>query len=422
MQFNGVSSHKQHSFPKNKIRILLLENVAQVAVDALQKEGFQVEATAALTEEELVARLEGSNGYDAIHAIGVRSKTALTAELLAKSKRLLCIGCFCIGVDNHDLDAAQRHGIPIFNSPFSNTRSVAELVLGEIIAVSRQLLERSIECHRGAWLKVAKGCYEVRGKTLGIIGYGHVGSQVSVLAESLGMKVLYYDVVPKLSMGNAVQCQTIDQVLQQCKYVTIHVPQLESTRNLIGAEQIAMMTPGSFLINASRGDVVDVVAFADAVRSGHLAGGAADVFPFEPKKNGEGVFESPLCGLKNVMLTPHIGGSTEEAQEAIGVEVANALIKYINSGSTYGSVNFPEIDIPARKETHRLLNCHQNVPGVLMKVNTALTQVGVNIVAQQLATSDHVGYLVTDVDKAASDEALKVIKELPENIKTRVLW
>jgi D-3-phosphoglycerate dehydrogenase len=294
-----VASHTDTRFPKNKIRVLLLENVHDVAVKAFESQGFQVELKVALSEAELIERLEGSNGHEAIHAIGVRSKTALDAKLLSKAKRLLCAGCFCIGTDNHDLPVAAELGIPIFNAPFSNTRSVAELVIGEIIAVSRQLLDRSTECHRGAWFKVSKGCYEVRGKTLGIIGYGHVGSQVSVLAEGLGMRVVYYDVVPKLALGNAVQLGSMEEVLRQSLYVTMHVPQLPTTRNLITATEIALMPKGSYLLNASRGDVVNVDDFATAIKEMHLAGGSADVFPKEPKKNGEAVFDSPLCGLPN---------------------------------------------------------------------------------------------------------------------------
>ena len=262
------------------------------------------------------------------------------------------------------LQATSPTGIPIFNAPFSNTRSVAELCLAEILALSRQMTERSAECNRGDWKKVSKGCFEVRGKTLGIIGYGHVGSQVSVLAESLGLKVVFYDVIPKMAMGNARSCQSLDELLGQSDFVTLHVPQLASTVDLIGAKEIAMMPKGSFLINLSRGNVVDVDAFANAIKAGHLAGGGADVFPKEPKGNGEGNFESPLCGLKNMILTPHIGGSTEEAQEAIGVEVSNAIIKYINSGVTYGAVNFPELDVAQRPGTHRMLSCHRNVPGI----------------------------------------------------------
>lgn len=346
----------------------------------------------------------------------------MTEELIKKSKRLLCVGCFCIGTDNHNLEAAEQCAVPIFNAPFANTRSVAELVIGEIICLARQIYDRTAECHRGAWYKVSNNCYEARGKTLGIIGYGHVGSQVSVLAESLGMKIVFYDVIPKLALGNATQVNSLEECLSMSHFVTLHVPRLASTTNLIDAKAIAHMKKGSFLINASRGEVVDINAFADGVKSGHLAGGAADVFPKEPKANGEGVFECPLLGLKNVLLTPHTGGSTEEAQEAIGVEVSNAMIKFINTGITYGSVNYPVLDVPQRPGTHRLLNTHKNVPGVLMKINTELSKVGVNIVAQQLATSSSIGYMIVDMDKDASKDAVTCIKELDENIRTRVLW
>jgi len=409
-------------FPKNKVRILLLENVHQRAIDMFHQEGFYVETATALSKEELLDKLAGRNGHEAIHAIGVRSKTVLSAECFELAKRLLCVGCYCIGTDNHDLPKAEQCGIPIFNAPFANTRSVAELVITEIIALSRQLMDRSAECHRGGWYKVSKGCCEVRGKTLGIVGYGHVGSQVSVLAESLGMRVVYHDVIPKMALGNASQCGSMEEVLEQADYVTLHVPRLPSTKNLIGAAQLAAMKKGSYLINAARGEVVVVDDLAEALRSGHLAGAAADVFPSEPKKNGEELFESPLCGLPNVILTPHIGGSTEEAQAAIGVEVASAMIKCINTGVTYGAVNFPQVDIMPRVGTHRLINCHRNVPGVLMKVNTALSQAGCNIFAQQLTTSETVGYMVVDVDVFTSEECMTIIKSLGESIRSRILW
>ena len=410
------------SFPKNKIRVLLLENVHQCAVDAFKAQGFDVETAVSLPTQTLIDKIKGTHDQQPLHAIGVRSKTAITKQLLQHAPRLLCVGCFCIGTDNHDLDDAENTGVPIFNAPFSNTRSVAELVIGEIIGLSRQLGERSAELHRGEWNKVSKGCHEVRGKSLGIIGYGHVGSQVSVLAEGLGMTIRYFDIIPRMPMGNAIQCSSIEQVLSASNYVTLHVPQTESTRNLLDASKIALMPEKSYLINASRGDVVDINAFSDAVRSGHLAGGAADVFPEEPKSNGQGLFDSPLRGLKNVFLTPHTGGSTEEAQEAIGREVSAAMIKFINTGITYGAVNFPQLDVLQKPGTHRLLNCHRNVPGVLVKINNALSSVGVNILAQQLSTSDRVGYLIVDISMEASNEAIKVIKQLDETIRTRVLW
>lgn len=416
------AAKNETSFPKSKIRVLLLENCHQVAVDAFRAQGFQVETAVALSEKELNDRLQGTNGQEPIHILGVRSKTAVTADMCRSAKRLLCVGAFCIGTDNHDLGVAEQCGIPFFNSPFANTRSVAELVLCEIIALARQIMDRSAECHRGAWNKVSNGCYEARGKTLGIVGYGHVGAQISVLAEALGMRVVFYDVNPKLPLGNATSCKTLDECLSKSMFVTLHVPQLESTKNLIGAEQISKMPKGSYLINASRGDVVVIDAFAAALKSGHLAGGAADVFPSEPKKNGEGLFKSPLSGCKNVIMTPHVGGSTEEAQEAIGHEVSGALIRYVNTGITYGAVNFPELSAVQKPGTHRLLNCHKNVPGVLMKINTELSKGGCNITTQQLGTSENIGYLIVDVDKHASPDAVKALKSLDESVRTRVLW
>lgn len=404
----------EHSFPKNKIKVLLLEKIHPDAVEMFKKEGFLVDTVAgALNEEELISRIGD------VHILGVRSKTMITKRVLAASKKLLCQGCFCIGTDQTDLDAAALNGTVVFNAPFANTRSVAELVLAELIFLARQAGDRSMECHQGKWNKVSTRCYEVRGKTLGIIGYGHVGSQLSVLAESLGMSVLFYDILPKLPLGNAKAAASMDAVLANADFVSLHVPATQETERLIAAAQIAKMKKGSYLINASRGNVVDVEDTATALRSSQLGGAAFDVYPDEPADNTD-KFKTPLQGCKNVILTPHVGGSTEEAQAAIGREVAAKLIAYVNTGSTQGSVNMPEQQMKMHKGTHRILNIHHNVPGVLKEINAALSDY--NVVAQVLMTAGPVGYLMADVDKAVAAEIKKKIAALQPSIKTRVLY
>lgn len=402
------------SYPKNKIKILLLERISPIAIQQFINEGFQVETMdKAATEEQLLAKLPD------VHAIGVRSKTQLTEKVLKVAIKLLAIGCFCIGTDQTDLATASTLGQCVFNAPFANTRSVAELVLGELIMLARQVCDRSGECHKGGWNKSAAGCVEVRGKTLAIIGYGHVGSQLSVLAEALGMSVVFYDIIPKLPLGNAVAKSTMEETIKCADFVSLHVPADISTSNLMDETHIRMMKKGAFLINAARGTVVDVHAAAAALKDGHLGGAAFDVFPDEPAAVGD-KFSSPLQGCPNTILTPHVGGSTEEAQIAIGKEVAVKMISYINTGASLGSVNLPELSLPPHKATHRVLNIHRNVPGVLREVNLALSEY--NVVAQVLETRGPIGYMIIDVDKEVAKEIKERINALNTSIKTRILY
>lgn len=401
------------SFPKNKIKALLLEGISQTAIDMLVKEGYQVETVYKITESELIAKLPN------FHLLGIRSKTQVTAKVLEAAKKLLAIGCFCIGTDQTDLDAAAAKGVCVFNAPFANTRSVAELCLAEMILLARQAGDRNNEMHKKIWNKESKNCFEVRGKTVGIIGYGHVGSQLSVLAEAIGMSVIYFDINTKMPLGNARPANSMDEVLKSADFVTLHVPGEPSTVKLIGAREIALMRKGTYLLNASRGTVVDVDAAAAALKSGHLFGGAFDVFPEEPAGKGEEL-NSPLTSTPNTFLTPHIGGSTEEAQAAIGREVARKFIDFINTGNTVGSVNMPEMMLHHNPRTHRVLNVHKNVPGVLRNINQVLQHY--NVVAQMLMTRGGVGYLIVEVDSAVSKQAKAEIAAIPQNIRTRVLY
>ncbi len=404
------------SYPKEKIKILLLENVHQAAVEMFSREHFQVEALKkSLPQEVLLEKIQGA------HILGIRSKTQITADVLRAGRQLLSVGCFCIGTNQVDLLAANGQGIPVFNAPFSNTRSVAELILCEIIALSRQLGDRSREVHAGTWKKVSAGCYEVRGKTLGIVGYGHIGSQVGVLAEGLGMHVLFHDIQSKLALGNCQPCESLPDVLQRSDFVTLHVPATAQTHRMIGPEQIALMKKGSFLLNASRGTVVVLEALAEALHSGHVAGAAVDVYPEEPAENSED-FRSVLQGQRNTLLTPHVGGSTAEAQAAIGREVATSLIKFINQGATTGAVNFPEVELPPNPKTHRVLNAHRNVPGVLRDINRAVSDLNANIRSQLLSTDNQIGYLIMDLDQDVSGKVKDALAQLPTSIKTRILY
>lgn len=405
-----------YSFAKHKIHVLALENVHASAVAHFKAQTFQVQVVPkGMSEHELCDAIKD------VHILCIRSKTKVSKRVLHAADRLLAIGCFCIGTDQVDLVCAESSAVPVFNAPFSNTRSVAELVLGEIICLSRNIFDKSRDAHDGIWNKSAAGCSEVRGKTLGIIGYGHIGSQLSILAEALGMQVIYYDIVSVLPMGNGKAVSSMDQLLQNADFVTLHVPKAVTTNNLISTHELALMKEGSYLINASRGTVVDIHALADALRTGHLAGAAVDVFPSEPAKNGPG-FESPLRGLQNVILTPHIGGSTAEAQRNIGLEVASALVKFINQGCTVGSVNFPNLDMPQSLQCHRILNVHKNVPGVLGDINGIISRTKSNVNAQILATSTTIGYMIIDIDKETSHETKSAISELPTSIRTRILY
>jgi D-3-phosphoglycerate dehydrogenase len=407
------------SLDKAKIKILLLEGIHNSALEALRDDGYsEVECHAkSLAEPELVSAIR--NAY----FVGIRSATQLTSRILDQAPRLIGIGCFCIGTNQVDLEAAQERGIPVFNAPFSNTRSVAELVLAETIMLLRGIPYRNAQAHRGAWVKTAAGSYEVRGKCLGIVGYGRIGTQLGLLAEALGMRVIYHDVENKLALGNA-RPATLDELLQAADVVSLHVPETPSTQELIGAAQLARMRKGACLINASRGTVVEIDALAEALRSGQLAGAALDVFPEEPRTAGE-AFVSPLQGMDNVLLTPHIGGSTEEAQQNIGTEVAGKLIKYSNNGSTLSAVNFPEVSLPEHPGKHRLLHTHRNQPGVLSAINQVFSAQQINIAGQYLQTDSRIGYVVIDVDtvEPARSSLLKSgLDAVPGTIRTRILY
>ena len=397
------------------LKILLLENVHPCAVEALREEGFQVDLEkGALGEAELDQRLPN------YQALGIRSKTHLSRELLARHPHLQVIGAFCIGTNQIHLGEANKRGVPVFNAPYSNTRSVAELVLAEMIGLSRQLGDVNSAAHRGEWLKSAKGAREVRGKTVGIVGYGHIGSQVSVLAEALGLRVLFYDIVKKLPLGNARAMDSLEQLMGQSDFVTLHVPETPQTRNMIGARQLAAMRPESFLINASRGTVVDIPALTAALKSGHVAGAALDVFPEEPQNNQQ-KFVSELQNQRNVILTPHIGGSTEEAQEAIGREVAASLVMFLKSGATLGAVNFPQVSVPPKNGGCRLLNVHRNVPGVLGEINGICSRAKANIKAQYLSTDAEIGYLAMDIEMDDPRPVYEQVAALATSIKTRLI-
>lgn len=406
-----------HSLNKDKIRILLLEGVHDNALTTLQKAGYRnIEyLSIALDQDELIDKIKDA------HFIGIRSRTQLTREVLEQAEKLVAVGCFCIGTNQVDLDAARELGVVVFNAPYSNTRSVAELVLAETIMLYRGIPEKNTTVHRGGWSKSAKNSHEVRGKTMGIVGYGSIGSQLSVLAESLGMKVIYHDIITKLPLGNAMQVGSFDELLSQADVVTLHVPDTPNTRNMMTAKEFAKMKDGSYFINAARGGCVDIDALADVLESGKVLGAAIDVFPNEPKSTDE-EFISPLRRFDNVILTPHIGGSTQEAQANIGLEVAEKLVNYSDTGNTITAVNFPEVSIPFKEGTHRLLHIHQNVPGVLSQINSLFATAGVNILAQSLMTQDDVGYLMMDVDDNNSDKALQMLKDVKETIRVRVLY
>ncbi|MEX2473628.1 phosphoglycerate dehydrogenase [Marinobacter sp.] len=405
------------SLEKSKIRILLLEGVHQSAIDTLNAAGYtNIEyLTHSLAEEELAEKIADA------HFVGIRSRTQLTEKVFEAAKKLVAVGCFCIGTNQVDLQAATRRGIAVFNAPFSNTRSVAELVLAQAILLLRGVPEKSAKAHRGEWLKSAKDSYEIRGKKLGIIGYGNIGTQFSVLAEGLGMDVYFYDVVSKLSIGNATQVGTLQELLNISDVVSLHVPETPATKYMFKAEQLAQMKPGAILMNASRGTVVDIDALADSLKSGKLLGAAIDVFPVEPKSNNE-EFVSPLREFDNVILTPHVGGSTIEAQENIGREVAEKLAMYSDNGTSVSSVNFPEVALPSHPNQHRLLHIHENVPGVLSEINQVFSENGINICGQYLQTKEDIGYVVVDVDKAYGELALEKLLQVKGTIRCRVLF
>ncbi|HBX41821.1 MAG TPA: phosphoglycerate dehydrogenase [Marinobacter adhaerens] len=408
---------KPTSLDKSKIRFLLLEGVHQSAVKTLHEAGYtNIEyLKTSLSEDDLVEKVKD------VHFIGIRSRTQLTARVFEAASKLQAVGCFCIGTNQVDLTAALIKGVPVFNAPYSNTRSVAELVIGQTILLLRGIPEKNALAHRGDWQKVATGSYETRGKKLGLIGYGNIGSQLSVLAESMGMKVYLYDIVTKLPLGNAVQVSSLKELMETCDVISLHVPETAQTANMIGAEQLSWMKKGSILINASRGTVVDIDALHDALESGHLAGAAIDVFPVEPRSNDE-EFVSPLRKFDNCILTPHIGGSTMEAQENIGLEVSEKLIRYSDNGSTQTSVNFPEVALPSHPDMHRLLHIHENVPGVLSQINSVFSAAGINIRSQYLQTNDKIGYVVMDIDREHSEIAMDKLVGITGTIRCRVLW
>lgn len=407
----------QQSLEKSKIRFLLLEGVHPSAIETLNRAGyFNIEQhSKSLPPEELKAALAGA------HFVGIRSRTQLTEEALAAAPRLIAIGCFCIGTNQVDLDAATRRGITVFNAPFSNTRSVAELVIAEAILLLRGLPEKNAAAHRGEWQKSATNSYEIRGKTLGIVGYGNIGMQLSVIAEGLGMRVLFHDVVNKLPIGNARQVDSLDELLAHADVVSLHVPETAATHTMIGAAQLARMQRGAILINASRGTVVDIDALAEALRSKHLRGTAIDVFPVEPRSNDD-EFLSPLREFDNAFLTPHVGGSTMEAQANIGQEVAEKLFRYSDNGTTTSSVNMPEVALPEHDDCHRLLHIHRNIPGMMTAINNVFSEHGVNIAAQYLQTNEHVGYVVIDVNAEHSEIALQKLSALDGTLRCRVLF
>lgn len=412
-----ATEKKSTSYPKEKINILFLENISDAAVKHFKDAGYSSvrKLGGALSEEQLIKEIKD------VHLLGIRSKTQITKNILDAAKKLQAIGCFCIGVNQVDLKSARQNGVVVFNAPYSNTRSVAELVIGLSIMLIRRIPDKNAAAHQGIWNKEAKGSYELRGKTLGIIGYGNIGSQVSVLAEGLGMKVIFYDTVTKLPLGNAVAKKSLKDLLGQSDIVTLHVPETAQTKNLINKTNIKNFKKGGILINYARGEVVELDALAKAIKDGHISGAAIDVYPWEPEKNGD-TFQSPLQNLPNVILTPHIGGSTEEAQMNIGEDVSNKMFQYLEMGSSTGSHTIPSLSLPPQEGTHRILHIHNNVPGVLSAINTALSQHHINILAQYLKTNDEVGYVVLDVDKKLSNQALQLLKELKDTIKVRLLY
>lgn len=405
------------SYPKEKIKILLLENISEVAVNNFKRNGYtQIERLSkALPEKELIAAIKDC------HIVGIRSKTQITPAVLQAAKKLQAIGCFCIGVNQVNLKEATETGVAVFNAPYSNTRSVAELVIGAAIMLIRRIPDKNAAAHRGIWQKEASGSHELRGKTLGIIGYGNIGSQVSVLAEALGMKVLFYDIETKLPLGNATDARTLKDLLQRADVVTLHVPETDQTRNLLNKNNLRYCKKGSIVINYARGEVIDLSALRKSMESGLISGAAIDVFPVEPEKNGD-LFETPLQNMANVILTPHIGGSTEEAQQNIGEDVSSKLLQYLEKGISLGSHTVPALSLPPQEGAHRILHIHENVPGVLSEINSQLSRHNINILGQYLKTNEQIGYVVVDVDKQISNRAAQLLKDVAHTIKVRLLY
>jgi D-3-phosphoglycerate dehydrogenase len=412
-----MAEKKNTSYPKEKINILFLENISDVAVEQFARAGYSNvrKLNGAMSEAELIKEIKN------VHLLGIRSKTMITKNVLDAAAKLQAIGCFCIGVNQVDLKTATQAGVAVFNAPYSNTRSVAELVIGASIMLVRKIIDKNKAAHDGFWMKDARGSHELRGKTIGIVGYGNIGSQVSVLAESLGMKVIFYDVETKLPLGNASDSRTLKELLSQSDIVTLHVPELASTKNLINKTNLKYFKKGAVLINYARGEVVEINALRASLLSGHLGGAAVDVFPVEPEKNGD-VFKTALQGLSNVLLTPHIGGSTQEAQNNIGIDVSSKLFNYLEKGVSNGSHTIPALSLPPMEGAHRILHIHKNVPGVMSQINTSLSKNKINILGQYLKTNDAIGYVVLDVDKHLSKNAVSLLKNVKQTIKVRMLY
>lgn len=415
-QKTAASKTAAEPLPAREVRFLLLENIHQAAHENLRTGGFEAieKMSGAPTEEKLIEMVRN------VHVLGIRSKTRVTERVLEAAPHLIAVGCFCIGTDQVDMEAATRRGVAVFNAPYSNTRSVAELTIAEVVMLARRAVQRSMELHQGRWEKSAEGCMEVRRKTIGIIGYGHIGPQVGLLAEALGMRVVFHDIVKKLPLGNARQVANLEELLKISDFVTLHVPETPLTRGMIGSDQLALMPRGSYLLNLSRGSVVNIEALRQALVSGHLAGAALDVFPKEPNSRKD-PFESELCGLENVILTPHIGGSTEEAQRNIGLEVSDALMDYVKTGTSINCANLPEVQMPEIEDSYRLLNIHRDMPGVLGRINGLVAKIGVNIKAQKYNTRNGVGYLIMDVERSLSRTVERQIETLDSSIRTRLL-
>lgn len=405
------------SYPKDRIKVLFLENISDKAVQYFKQQGYAdvKKVAGALSEEELIKVIKD------VHILGIRSKTFISKKVLDSAKKLQAIGCFCIGVNQVDLKACKQKGIAVYNAPYSNTRSVAELVIGASILLIRRILDKNKAAHNGIWNKEAKGSFELRGKTMGIIGYGNIGTQLSVMAEAMGMRVQFFDIETKLPLGNAQARKSIKEIVSSSDIISLHVPETNQTKNLINKEVIKQFKSGSILVNYARGEVVDLDALAEAVKEKHIAGAAIDVFPVEPEKNGD-AFSTPLQGLSNVLLTPHIGGSTEEAQENIGEDVSIKLYQYLERGVSNGSHTIPSLSLPPVDGAHRILHIHKNVPGVLGAINTLLSKNKINIVGQYLKTNDEIGYVVLDVDSKLSKQAMTLLKEVKETIRVRMLY
>ncbi len=409
--------NEQTSYPRNKIKILLLENVSESAIAEFEANGYTEikRLSGALSEDDLCEAIKG------VHIVGIRSKTQITEKILDCADKLLAIGAFCIGTNQIDLKTATKKGIAVFNAPYSNTRSVAELVIGLFVMLIRKISDKNLAAHRGIWLKEAKGSFELRGKTLGIVGYGNIGSQVSILAENMGLNVIYYDTLTKLPLGNAKQAKTLKELLKKSDIVTLHVPSSETTKNMMNETTLKDLKTGAIFVNYSRGDVVDLDALKNLIENGAISGAAIDVFPQEPKSKGE-EFETVLQNLPNVILTPHIGGSTEEAQINIGTDAASKLIKYLELGSSNGSHTVPPVSLPTQTGTHRILHIHENIPGVLSEINSRLSEKNINILGQYLKTNEEIGYVILDVDTKLSKKAFEIMQQVKGTIKTRMVY